>query len=186
MPREWILTLRSSSNGYQVVIPIELAEEHDITIRDNMMVWCNGTSIEIKKHTGQSIPEHTKKTPIESIIFVKTIQPSGKSPVLTLPKPIVEHMGLEGVEKVSMRTTADGCIRIGPVARLPDPASVMHAPKSTPESVSNGGQTDNPAPKVEPFVLKDKPIYNILEKLELEDYLTSISRSRIRKAKPSS
>ena len=45
----------------------------------------------------------------------------------TVTKPIVERMGLEGVEKVSMRTTADGCMRIGPVAGLPDPASVMHS-----------------------------------------------------------
>ena len=186
MPKEWIVTLRSGRNGCQVAIPTELAEEHDIAICDNMMVWCNGTSIEIKKHTGQPIQEYTKKTPIESIIFVKTIQPSGKSPVLTLPKPIVERMGLEGVERVSMRTTTDGCMRIGPVAGLPDPASVMHAPKPTPESVSNGGQADNSAPNVEPFVLKDKPIYNILKKLKLEDYLTSISGSRTRKAKPSS
>ena len=185
MPREWIVTLRSGGNGYQVAIPTELAEEHDIAIRDDMKVWCNGTSIEIKKHAGQSIPKHTKKAPIESTIFVKTIQPSGKSLVLTLPKQIVKHMGLEGVKKVSIRAT-DGYIRIGPVARLPDPASVMHAPKSAPESAPDGEQADNPARNVEPFVLKDKPIHNILERLELKDYLASLSRPRTRKAEPSS
>ena len=185
MSRDWTVTLRSGRNGYQVAIPMELAEEHDIAIRDDILVWCNGTSIEIKKHTGQSIPKHTKKTPIEDRIFVKAIQPSGKSSVLTLPKPLVNHMKLEGVEKVSIHAT-DEYIRIGPVARLPDPTSVMHSPKSAPESASNDRQTSGSARNVEPFVLRNKPIYNILEKLELGDYLASLDKSQTPKAQSSS
>ena len=180
---DWIVKLRSGNNGYQVMIPIDLAEKYDMAVRDDVLVWCDGTGIDIRKHTDQSIPEYPENTPVESTIFVKTIQPSGKSPVLTLPRQIVKRMGLEEVEKVSMREE-DGYMRIESVATFPDPASVMRAPKSTPESASDGRQAGNPARSVGPFVIKDKPIYNILEKLELEDYLASIAPPR--KAGPSS
>ena len=151
------MTLRSGGNGYQVAIPTELAEEHDIAIRDDMKVWCNGTSIEIKKHAGQSIPKHTKKTPIESTIFVKTIQPSGKSLVLTLPKQIVKHMGLEGGEESFH--TRHGWIHTHR-ARCQTPGSrfcdALHQNRPRNQHPTTGEQADNPARHVEPFVLKEQ------------------------------
>ena len=174
MVREWNMTLRHGryGNGYQVAIPAEFATSQDIAARDEMMVWCDGTGISVQKRTTQIIPKYSKRHPVGQKIFVKSVQPSGKTLVLTLPIKAVRLMGLEGVEKVTIRDMEDR-MHILPAAGLPDPASVVSTPGSSSEQQPQNAQSRVSAHGFEPFVLRAKPLYKVSETLNLSDYLAS-------------